>query len=133
MTVSAARLDAAEHGLDRIAAAVGNLSFSDVDQAREMAAIRQISAQIKDVLAKVTPKMARIKARLNRLGPPPDPKANPPAPPEDPAVANYRADQTKMFTAIDEVIKRASLLELRAERIASAIRERKTGHSRRRP
>ncbi len=121
----AAVLDAAKLGLDQIATAIGNPSLDDAELAREAAAIAPISAKIQDVLAKAAPRQAAIKARLDQLGPAPDPKANPPAAPEDPAVARDRADQTKIFTAIDDVSKRANLLELRAEQIASAIGDRR--------
>ena len=97
----------------RSSAAVGNPSLDDAELSRQAAAIGPISAKIQDVLAKATPRQAAIKARLDQLGPAPDPKANPPVAPGDPAVAKDRADQTKIFTAVDDVIKRANLLELR--------------------
>ncbi len=120
-----ARLDAAKQALDQIAAALGGESLTDADLARDSAAIDPVSAQIQSVVADVSPRLAALKARLDQLGPAPNPKANPPAPPEDAAVAQDRQEQTKLYSANDDLLKRANLLQVRADQIAAHIAQRR--------
>ncbi len=122
---SAARLDAAKQGLDQIASAIGSDSLADVDLARQAAAIPPVTAQIESVIAEVSPRLVALKARLDQLGPAPDSKASPAPPPEDPAVAQERKDQTKLYSASDDLLKRANLLQLRAEQMAAHIADRR--------
>ncbi|WP_294539465.1 DUF3772 domain-containing protein [uncultured Rhodoblastus sp.] len=121
----AARLDAAKQSLDQIDALLAGEALTDADLVREAAAIDPVSKQIQTVTADVTPRLAALKTRLDQLGPGPDPKADPPAPPEDPAVAQDRADQMKLYSASDDLLKRANLLQVRADQLAAQITERR--------
>lgn len=120
-----ARLDAAKQALDQIAATLGADSLGDADLARERAAIDPVSAQIQSVVANAAPRLAALKARLDQLGPPPNPKANPPPPPEDAAIAQDRKEQMKLYSANDDLLKRANLLQVRADQMAAHIAQRR--------
>jgi potassium-dependent mechanosensitive channel len=120
-----ARLDAAKLSLDQIEARLATDSMTDGELVKIRASLDPISTQIQSVIAEVSPKMSALKARLDQLGSPPDPKANPPAAPEDPAVTQERADQQKLFSASDDLIKRANVAQLRIDQLAAQIAERR--------
>ncbi len=120
-----ARLDAAKQALDQIASSLGNESLGDADLARESAAIDPVSTQIQSVVADVSPRLLALKARLDQLGPAPNPKANPPAPPEDAAIAQDRKEQMKLYSANGDLLKRANLLQVRADQMAAHIAGRR--------
>ncbi|MGO9390795.1 DUF3772 domain-containing protein [Rhodoblastus sp.] len=121
----AARLDAAKQSLDQIDALLASESLTDADLAREAAAIDPVSKQIQSVVAEVTPRLAALKTRLDQLGSAPDPKANPAAPPEDPGVAQDRNDQQKLYSASEDLLKRANLLQVRADQLAAQVMDRR--------
>ena len=120
-----ARLDAAKQSLDQIDTLLASESLTDVDLVGQAAAIDPVSKQIQAVVGELTPRLAALKTRLDQLGPGPDPKAVPPPPPEDPAVVQDRADQTKLYAATDDLLKRANLLQVRADQLASQVTERR--------
>ncbi|WP_374547009.1 DUF3772 domain-containing protein, partial [Rhodoblastus sp.] len=121
----AATLDAVKQSLDQIDAKLANDTMSDAELVKLRASLDPISAQIQGVIGDVQPKLAAVKARLDQLGQPPDPKANPPAAPEDPAVTQERADQQKLFSARDDLLKRANVSQLRVDQIAAAIADQR--------
>ena len=109
-TNSAAQLDAAKQSLDQIESFLEDNSLTDAVLANQHDAIEPVKKQIQAAIADLTPKLAAIKARLDQLGSAPDPKANPPPAPEDPDVAQDRAEQAKLYAATDDLLKRANLL-----------------------
>ncbi len=121
----AARLDAAKQSLDQIDALLASESLTDADLAREAAAIDPVSKQIQAVIAEVTPRSTALKTRLDQLGPAPDAKANPAPPPEDPAVAQDRTDQQKLYSAAEDLLKRANLLQVRADQLTAQVTDRR--------
>ena len=122
---SSARLDAAKQGLDQTVSAMGAGALGDAELARLAAAIPPVNAELAAVVAAVAPRLAALKARLDQLGAAPDPKAVPAPPPEDPGVARDRQEQTKLYSANDDLLKRANLLEVRAGQLAAHITERR--------
>ena len=120
-TDSAARLDAAKQSLDQIEKLLGDDSLTDAVLAQQHDAIEPVKKQIQAAIADLTPKLAAAKARMDQLGAAPDPKANPPPAPEDPDVAQDRAEQAKLFAATDDLLKRANLLQVRAGQLDEQI------------
>jgi small-conductance mechanosensitive channel len=120
---SAARIDAAKQSLDQIEAALATQALSDADLTDRQAAIGPVQKQIQAAVADLAPKLAAIKARMDQLGPPHDPKTNPT--PEDPAIAEDRAEQNKLYVAADDLNKRANLLQVRADQLSDQITARR--------
>lgn len=121
-TDPAARLDAVKQSLDQIEATLASGdTMSDSELVKIRGQLEPISTQIQSVAAEVQPKLTALKARLDQLGAAPDPKANPPAAPEDPVVTQERADQQKLYSAQDDLIKRANVSLLRVDQIGSEI------------
>lgn len=120
-----ARLDAAKQALDKINSSLNSDSLKDEDLVRMRGDIDPVVALVRGVTDEVAPKQAAIKTRLDQLGAPPDPKANPPAAPEDPNVAQERKDQQKLQSTFDDLGKRANLLQVRADQLATQIGDRR--------
>jgi potassium-dependent mechanosensitive channel len=118
---SAARLDAAKQSLDQIEKLLLDDTLTDAILAKQHDAVEPVKKQIQAAIADLTPKLAAIKARLDQLGAAPDAKANPPPAPEDPAVTQDRADQSKLYAATDDLLKRANLLQVRADQLDEQI------------
>jgi small-conductance mechanosensitive channel len=120
-TDSATRLDAAKQSLDQIESFMEDDSLTDAVLDHQHDAIEPVKKQIQAAIADLTPKLAAAKARLDQLGAAPDPKANPPPAPEDPDVAQDRAEQAKLHAATDDLLKRANLLQVRAGQLGEQI------------
>ena len=120
-TDSATKLDAAKQSLDQIEGFLEDDSLTDAVLDHQHDAIEPVKKQIQAAIADLTPKLAAAKARLDQLGAAPDPKANPPPAPEDPDVAQDRAEQVKLYAATDDLLKRANLVQVRAGQLGEQI------------
>src|SRR5262249_32337779 len=99
-----------KEGLDR-----RNPSSADLQALREQ--IDALSDSIGAVLQRLEPRLAAIKERLDQLGPKPDTKA----PPESPMATAERANEEKIYSYINEVVKQARALAAEAEQLRASI------------
>ncbi|MGI8567813.1 MAG: DUF3772 domain-containing protein [Methylocella sp.] len=114
-------LDKLSASLKQIEASLERHDLTDVDLQALRQQIDPISAAVSDALDRLTPRLAGIKERLDQLGPKPDDSA----PPENPAVTAERADQQKLFSDTDELLKRARLLAVEADQTGANITARR--------
>ena len=114
-------LDKLSASLKQIEASLELHDLTDADLQALRQQIDPISDAVAGVLDRLTPHLAGIKARLDQLGPKPDDSA----PAESPAVTAERADQQKLYSDTDELLKRARLLALQADQTGANITARR--------
>ncbi len=90
----------------------------------ELSALRQraapIRAELEVVLAGLEPRLATLDQRLAEIGPPPAEGA----PPESPEITGERAAQNAVRQALDELVRRARLLQVRLTQALDGIAAR---------
>ena len=82
--------------------------------------VQPLIAKSKQIVDRLTPRVAAVKARIDQLGPAPDAKA----PAENADVKKERISLQKTFDDNDGLLKRAKVLQLKAEQDAAYIGKR---------
>ncbi len=116
-----ALIDKAKGRLEQALAALKRDSLDDAALLELNAQLDPAAADVQSAIDILTPRLANSKARLDQLGPKPDAKA----PPESPSVTADRAEQERIYNAMDESLKRARLLALQIEQTDNAIVSRR--------
>src|SRR6202048_1349300 len=114
-------LDKLSASLKQIEASLERHDLTDAELQVLRQRIEPISDAVAGALDRLTPRLAGIKARLDQLGPKPVDSA----PPESPAVTAERADQQKLYSDTEELLKRARLLAVEADQTGANITARR--------
>lgn len=114
-------LDSLRQQVEQIEAGLARKELTDPELQARRAQIDPIVSRLGDILQELTPRFDAVKTRLDQLGPKPADNAAP----ETPAVATERSEQQKLFSELDETVKRARLLNVQAEQVSGAIVSRR--------
>lgn len=114
-------LDSLRQQVEQIEAGLSRKDLTDTELQARRAQIEPIVARLGDLLQELTPKFDAVKSRLDQLGQKPADSAAP----ESPGVAAERLEQQKLFSELDETVKRARLLNVQAEQISGSIVSRR--------
>jgi potassium efflux system protein len=123
---AAKELDAIQANLGTIEKSLERQNLSDADLQDLRTQLDPISARARDAVEALLPRLASIQARLDQLGPKPEESAaNGETPAESPSVTAERADQQKAYNEIDQNLKRARLISVQADQLATNITTRR--------
>jgi potassium efflux system protein len=123
---SAAGIEKLQAALAEVEKSLERPNLSDAGLQALRANVDPISVGARAAIESLEPKLAAIKARLEQLGPKPDEKGKQSTlPAETPDITNERADETKEFSDVEGLLKRARLIAVRADQAASSITARR--------
>ncbi|MDB5640692.1 MAG: MscS Mechanosensitive ion channel, partial [Hyphomicrobiales bacterium] len=114
------KLDAARAELDQIGIALRRDRLTDADLIARRQDLEPLAATAAEVIERVSPAYDSIKARLEQLGPVDEKDKEKSA-----AVESERAEQQRLFTQVDGVLKRARALSLEVDQARQFIASRR--------
>jgi potassium efflux system protein len=115
------RLDASRASLEQIESSLVRTDLSQVTLQSLRGQLDPIGSAIQAVLDELVPKQKEVKTRLDQLGPKPEAKAAP----ENPGITAERGDQERLFQDIDEIVRRARVLQVQVDQLQTAIGARR--------
>lgn len=123
---SAASIDKLQATLDEVEKTLERPNLSDAGLQALRTSVDPIAPAARAAIDELVPKCEAIKARVEQLGSKPDDKTQDgQAPVEDPTVTAERADQQKAYSEVEGLLKRARLIAVRADQVASSITARR--------
>ena len=116
-----AAIDGSRQELDRIELRLKDANLGDEELNSLRSRVEPMAVTLESAISQLQPKLVAADARLAQVGP--KPKEGDPA--ESADVTKERAAQTVARQEVDEAVKRARLLQVEAQQVASQIAERR--------